>query len=686
MQNIDSDLIRGNIDTIILKTMMNGDMYGLDIIREVQSKSNGTYELKQPTLYSCLKRLENQELISSYWLDSDIGGKRHYYKLTDKGRETIKSKQEEWSKSKFIIDNLLGDFDSEQYRLVKKDDYERIIEGKPVIKYIPAEAAPDETENTASTDEQFISDNFESETVDGAASANADEDEIKGALTSETESGAIPSQPEEQTKTQSQPAPLTFSEYQTMINSAMSNSVPEEVPAESDIYVIKQNSNSENSDINSGAEKQSTVRSIFENVKESNRENVQPDNSVQQNLFDNVLYPYQNEVDKSILEFNNSISSIYNFEGNETPAPETPETPYESASVDTSSSAPEPAKAELANIEEETDSSDGVKVEGLNKELLSELDTLRIQNTTNFDIHDYPVDAPEQQYEENAAEKNAKSDYFAPENTQISPEQEEKGFVDYKIEEDNEENTYTQQDYDAISDKIYGFERDEPEDYFTFNEPNYFPVAESGEYKKKLQNLTEYAKISPNNAQNNEKMTNSKDIQVLKKEFEKEGIKVKQYTKTFGEKLTKEYLLINKLNLIKSLILMFAFAFILSGSYIIMNNTKLAEMKDFSVKYFLLAMIPFIIYFLYYVIIFAFNPRKKIPSRYSSRIMMFFSVIVTIQLLLIIYCINLQFGFYSFSQAGYNHLLWIVPSILSLTPIVTTAIHIILYHSKNFNI
>ena len=77
MQHIDSDLIRGNIDTIILKTMLNEDKYGLDIIKEVGEKSSGTYELKQPTLYSCLKRLENQELISSYWVDSDIGGRRH---------------------------------------------------------------------------------------------------------------------------------------------------------------------------------------------------------------------------------------------------------------------------------------------------------------------------------------------------------------------------------------------------------------------------------------------------------------------------------------------------------------------------------------------------------------------------------------------------------------------------------
>ena len=107
--------------------MLNEDKYGLDIIKEVGEKSSGTYELKQPTLYSCLKRLENQELISSYWVDSDIGGRRHYYKLTEKGRDFYNKKQEEWAKSKFVIDNLLSNYNYEEYRLVKKDDYEKVM-------------------------------------------------------------------------------------------------------------------------------------------------------------------------------------------------------------------------------------------------------------------------------------------------------------------------------------------------------------------------------------------------------------------------------------------------------------------------------------------------------------------------------------------------------------------------------
>ena len=106
---IDSDLIRGHVDTIILKTLAGGDKYGYEIIKEIETRSNGTYELKQPTLYSCLKRLEGQGFISAYWVNSDIGGKRHYYKLTDLGRQEYDNNMREWLSSRSIIDNLIAE-------------------------------------------------------------------------------------------------------------------------------------------------------------------------------------------------------------------------------------------------------------------------------------------------------------------------------------------------------------------------------------------------------------------------------------------------------------------------------------------------------------------------------------------------------------------------------------------------
>ena len=59
-KEINSDLLRGNINTIILSALYSGDRYGYDIVSEIEQKSHGQFSIKQPTLYSCLKRLEAQ--------------------------------------------------------------------------------------------------------------------------------------------------------------------------------------------------------------------------------------------------------------------------------------------------------------------------------------------------------------------------------------------------------------------------------------------------------------------------------------------------------------------------------------------------------------------------------------------------------------------------------------------------
>lgn len=64
---ITSDAIRGHIDTIILAQLEHNDSYGYEINKIVKAKINDLYEIKEATLYSAFKRLEDQECISSYW-------------------------------------------------------------------------------------------------------------------------------------------------------------------------------------------------------------------------------------------------------------------------------------------------------------------------------------------------------------------------------------------------------------------------------------------------------------------------------------------------------------------------------------------------------------------------------------------------------------------------------------------
>ena len=106
-QSINSDLIRGHIDTIILKILLDGDNYGYEIMKAVSINSGNEYELKEPSLYTSLKRLEKQGHIRSYWGDESQGGRRKYYSITDSGRIVFENALSEWLSAQKIINRLL---------------------------------------------------------------------------------------------------------------------------------------------------------------------------------------------------------------------------------------------------------------------------------------------------------------------------------------------------------------------------------------------------------------------------------------------------------------------------------------------------------------------------------------------------------------------------------------------------
>ena len=105
----DFTFLKGNIETIILCSLYNGDKYGYEIAKEIKDRTENQYEIKQPTLYSYLKRLESQELIYSYWGAESNGGRRRYYKLTESGRVSCEQFMAEWKYHQTVMSNLVDD-------------------------------------------------------------------------------------------------------------------------------------------------------------------------------------------------------------------------------------------------------------------------------------------------------------------------------------------------------------------------------------------------------------------------------------------------------------------------------------------------------------------------------------------------------------------------------------------------
>ncbi|MFZ5967304.1 MAG: PadR family transcriptional regulator [Bacillota bacterium] len=104
---ISTDLIRGHTDTIILNILRQGDSYGYEIYKKIIELSGNQYELKEATLYTAFRRLEQEGYIISYWGDETQGGRRKYYRITDEGKERYEQNTKDWDFAKEILDKLI---------------------------------------------------------------------------------------------------------------------------------------------------------------------------------------------------------------------------------------------------------------------------------------------------------------------------------------------------------------------------------------------------------------------------------------------------------------------------------------------------------------------------------------------------------------------------------------------------
>ena len=106
--SIAGDLIRGHTDAIILARLLRSDSYGYEINKTISTLSSGRFELKEATLYTAFKRLEDAGFIASYWGSSGAGARRRYYTITPAGREACHRLLQEWEETKDIMDELLS--------------------------------------------------------------------------------------------------------------------------------------------------------------------------------------------------------------------------------------------------------------------------------------------------------------------------------------------------------------------------------------------------------------------------------------------------------------------------------------------------------------------------------------------------------------------------------------------------
>jgi PadR family transcriptional regulator PadR len=90
------DLIKGNIDTLLLSLISQQPMYGYQVMQELEGRSQGYFKFKEGTLYPALHRLEKMGLLQGKWQTLSNGRQRRYYSITDKGRRILVEQTAQW--------------------------------------------------------------------------------------------------------------------------------------------------------------------------------------------------------------------------------------------------------------------------------------------------------------------------------------------------------------------------------------------------------------------------------------------------------------------------------------------------------------------------------------------------------------------------------------------------------------
>lgn len=103
-----SDVLRGTLDLLILKTLASEPMHGWGIGQRIQQNSRSVLDVQQGSLYPALQRLELKEWIDSEWRTTDNNRRAKYYRLTVKGRRALGIETESWRRYVTAVEDILA--------------------------------------------------------------------------------------------------------------------------------------------------------------------------------------------------------------------------------------------------------------------------------------------------------------------------------------------------------------------------------------------------------------------------------------------------------------------------------------------------------------------------------------------------------------------------------------------------
>ncbi|PLR90070.1 PadR family transcriptional regulator [Bacillus sp. T33-2] len=101
------ELVKGSTSLVLLQLLDERDMYGYELVKELDKRSGHSLQVKEGTLYPALHKLEKQAYIQCYWQEQEKGPARKYYRITEEGRELLEEKTKEWQHFVHVMNKVI---------------------------------------------------------------------------------------------------------------------------------------------------------------------------------------------------------------------------------------------------------------------------------------------------------------------------------------------------------------------------------------------------------------------------------------------------------------------------------------------------------------------------------------------------------------------------------------------------
>jgi transcriptional regulator len=102
-----SDLLRGTLDMLILKTLALEPLHGLGVSRRIEQITKGVFQVPAGSLFPALHRLEQEGWIAGTWGESENNRRAKYYRLAPAGRRKLDEEQRNWERTAVAITKVL---------------------------------------------------------------------------------------------------------------------------------------------------------------------------------------------------------------------------------------------------------------------------------------------------------------------------------------------------------------------------------------------------------------------------------------------------------------------------------------------------------------------------------------------------------------------------------------------------